>query len=284
MGTRTMACGLVLATLACSSKPRLPTRARGDLALEVGGDVKHGPFRLGDADLAELEQGEVRGVRPASGHPATYQGVDVARLESRLELTKNADTLEVRSADGRTAAIPLSVVRQLHPELAARADGAPLQGRELAWPNVDHFGLATDPRAPLWWVARVVRLDLVAWADVYGRALRLPPGAPAGALAGARTFGDRCIGCHGLRGAGGAIGPDLAKGGDFTRPEPLGAALQGHPGWPGPGLAAPSEARVPELAAFLRTVAAAGEVDAEDEPAPEATSGPPPPPLPPLPP
>jgi mono/diheme cytochrome c family protein len=278
MGTRTTISSLLLATLACSSGPRLPTSARGAVALEIGGDVKGGPFRLGEADLAGLRQGKVLGVHPAAGHPVTYEGVDLSRLEERLELTKGADTLVVRAADQRTVAIPLTVVRQLRPVLALRADGTPLPERELAWPSVEHFGLSTDPRAPLWWMGRVVRMDFVAWEDVYGKALRLPPGAPEGALAGARSFGARCIGCHGMRGAGGASAPDLARGGAFTQPARLAALLPGHPGWSGPGLAAPVPARIPELAAFLRTVAQVGEGDGADEPKaepqPESTPAP----------
>ncbi len=266
----------------CSSGPRLPSSARGAVLLEVGGDVKGGPFRLGQADLAGLAQREVRGVDP-SGRDATWKGVDLAKLEERVELTKGADTLVARSGDGRSAAIPLSVVRQLRPVLALSSGGAGLAAPALAWPYVEHFGLRTDPRAPQWWVDHVVRIDFVAWADVYGRALRIPEGAPAGALAGARTFATRCIGCHGMRGAGGSVGPNLSKGGAWTEPESLRSVLAGHPGWTGPGLVPPAEERIPELAAFLRTVAIAGEPDEEpSEPAPSGPSGPAVPPAGPL--
>lgn len=277
MGTRTIACVTLLAALACSAGLRLPKAAKGDLALEIGGDVRGGPFRLGEPDLAALPQRKLEGVNPAAGRQATYEGLDLARLEEGLELTKGADTLVVRSADRRSAAIPLSVVRQLRPVLALRADGANLPARELAWPNVEHFGVGTDARAPLWWMGRVVKLELVAWAEVYGRALRLPPGAPAGALSGARTYASRCIGCHGVRGAGGAFGPDLSKGGGWAQEEKLRAVLAAHPGWAGPGLSTPDAARIPELSAFLRALAIAGPDDADEADGPAA-----PEPVPPL--
>jgi mono/diheme cytochrome c family protein len=244
------------------------------VVLEVGGDVKGGPFRLGEADLAALKQGKVHGVDP-SGRDASWEGVDLSQLEERVELTKGADTLVVRSADRQATAIPLSVVRQLRPVVALRAGGGSLPAPTLAWPNVEHFGRRTDPRAPQWWVERVVRVDFVVWAEVYGRALHVPEGAPQGALAGARTYGTRCIGCHGMRGAGGAVGPDLAKGGDWTQPEKLRGILTGHPGWVGPGLIPPAEERIPELAAFLRTVALVGGAEDEAEPPPSEAPAPP---------
>lgn len=272
MGSRALIVGSLLAGMACSSGPRLPTTARGAVVLEVGGAVKGGPFRLGEADLARLEQRKVRGADPA-GREATWEGVDLVKVADRVELTGGADTLVVRGDDRRAAAIPLSVLVQLRPILALRADGARLAAPALAWPNVEHFGIRTDPRAPQWWVAKVVRLEFVAWAEVYGHALRVPEGAPTGALAGARTFGTRCIECHGMRGAGGSAGPDLARGGAWTEVERLRAALAGHPGWSGDGRVPPVAARIPELAAFLRTVAAVGDADeppdADPEPEPQ---------------
>jgi len=262
----TSAAVLLGLSLACSTGPRLP-KATGEAALEVDGDVRGGPFRLTQADVEALHPGKARGVDPADGRAAVWEGPDLAALEERVELEKGADTLVVRSADGQAVAIPLTVVRQLHPILAERADGHPLPAAQLAWPNVAHHGMDTDPRAPLWWVRRVVKIDFVSWERAYGRALRLPEGAPRGALAGARAYGMRCIGCHGLRGAGGAAGPDLAKGGPFTDPARLRELLRGHPGWEAPDvLAPPADERAGELAAFLRTIAAAPpEAEAEGE-------------------
>ncbi len=270
MGTRTTPWALLLLPLlACSGGPLLPRTARGEVVLEVGGEVKHGPFRLGAADLDALRQATIRGANPATGREAEYRGADLGLLEDRVELTKGADTLVVRSADGRAMPVPLSVLRQLHPVLARGEDGS----YALAWPNVEHFGLRTDPRARLWWVDRVVRMDFVPWAQAYGRALRVPIGAPVEALAGARTYGARCIGCHGLRGAGGKVGPDLSKGGPFTDVAKLRSVLADHPGWTGPGLPTPPETSLPELATFLRIVPLAG--DDIDEAPKEDDVGPP---------
>lgn len=253
-----------VAGLACSSGPRLP-RTADAVALEVGGAVKGGPFRLSEADVAALPEGEVRGVDPRTGQVAQYQGLALAELEERVELERGADTLVLRSAGGEEIPIPLSVVRQLRPVLASRADGAALEARMLAWPNVAHHGLNTDPRAPLWWVRRVVKVDFVPWHGVYGKALRIPEGAPRGALAGARTFGARCIGCHELRGTGGANGPALEQGGAFTEPARLRAILADHPGVGGGGVPAPAPERVEELAVFLRVIATTRPEDGDGE-------------------
>jgi mono/diheme cytochrome c family protein len=244
-----------VAGLACSAGPRLP-RTSDAVALEVGGAVKGGPFRLSEADVAALPRAEVRGVDPRTGQAATYHGLALAELEERVELERGADTLVLHAAGGEEIPIPLSVVRQLRPVLASRADDARLEARVLAWPNVAHHGLNTDPRAPLWWVRRVVKVDFVSWPRVYGKALRIPEGAPRGALAGARTFGARCIGCHELRGTGGANGPGLEQGGAFTEPARLRAILADHPGVGGTGLPAAAPERVDEVAAFLKVIAA----------------------------
>lgn len=254
----------VVAGLACSSATQLP-RTAGPVALEIAGDVKGGPFRLSEADLAALPQGEVRGIDPRTGQVASYEGLALAALEERVELERGADTLIVRSADGEAMPIPLAVVRQLRPVLAARADGAALDARVLVWPNVAHHGLNNDPRAPLWWVKRVVKIEFVPWFLEYGDALRVPEGAPNGALAGARTFGSRCIGCHEIRGKGGANAPTLEKGGPFTDPARLRTMLIGHPGASGPNLAPPAEERIEELATFLRVIAVTPAEDESDD-------------------
>ncbi|HYD39191.1 MAG TPA: hypothetical protein VEB43_00045 [Anaeromyxobacter sp.] len=256
-----------VAGLACSSGPRLP-RTSDAVALEVGGAAKGGPFRLSEADVAALPRGEVRGVDPRTGQAAQYEGLALAALEERVELERGADTLVLRSAGGEEVPIPLSVVRQLRPVLASRADGEALEARVVAWPNVAHHGLNTDPRAPLWWVRQVVGIDFVPWHRVYGKALRIPEGAPRGALAGARTFGSRCIGCHELRGTGGANGPALEQGGAFTEPARLRAILADHPGVGSAGLPAPAPERIEELATFLKVIAATRPEEGEEpEPA-----------------
>ena len=257
---------LLLLTLACSVGTRLPRAPRGQEVLQVRGAMKGVPFRLGQADLDGLKQGKVRGTDPTTGRDATYQGVDLAALLDRLELTGGADTMVLRTADRQAMPVPLSVVRELRPVLAASADGAPLGTRLVAWPNVAHHGLTSDPRAALWWARNVVALEYVSWARGMGRALHLPEGAPAGALAGATAFGERCLGCHRVHQAGGTNGPDLARAGEAPSADKLAAVLPGHPGWAGPGAAPPRPELVSQLAAFLWTAARTTEDDLEPVP------------------
>jgi mono/diheme cytochrome c family protein len=262
---------LLLLALACSVGTRLPRSPRGQEVLQVRGALKGAPFRLGEADLASLRQGKVRGVDPVTGRDAIYEGVDLGALLDRLDPSAGVDTLVVRTADRRAVAVPFSVLRELRPVLAGRAGGAPLEGgRLVAWPNVAHHGLTTDPRASLWWARDVVALEYVAWARVFGRALRLPEGAPAGALAGANAFASRCLACHRIRQAGGGNGPDLAGAGPVPTVEKLAAVLPDHPGWTNSGTA-PGPEVVPQLAAFLGAVARTpaedvGDLEPEDLP------------------
>ena len=268
----TAATTLLLLALGCSTGSRLPHGPSGPEVLQVRGALKGAPFRLGEADLATLRQGKVRGIDPATGREATYQGVDLGALLDRLDLTGGADTLVLRTADHQAVPVPLSVVRELHPVLADRAEGEPLGARRVAWPNVAQHGLGSDPRASLWWAQKVVALEYVSWVRTFGRALALPEGAPAGALAGAGTYGDRCLACHRVREAGGMNGPELARGGASPSADRLTAILPGHPGWSSPGAAPPRPQAVSELAAFLWTVARTPAEDAiepvPDPPAP----------------
>ncbi len=253
--TRSSLSTLLLLAVACSVGTRLPRSPRGQEVLQVRGELKGAPFRLGEADLASLKQGKVRGVDPVTGRDATYEGVDLAALLDRLDSSAGIDTLVVRTADRRAVAVPFSVLRELRPVLAARAGGAPLEGRLVAWPNVAHHGLNTDPRAALWWARDVVALEYVSWARAFGRALRLPEGAPVGALAGATAFASRCLACHRIRQAGGGNGPDLARAGLAPTVEKLAGVLPDHPGWASSGAEAPPPEVVSQLAAFLGTVA-----------------------------
>lgn len=261
---------LLLAPLACSAGSRLPRTASGGEVLEVRGAVKGAPFHLGEPELASLKQGKVRGVDPVTGREAVYEGLDLAALEDRVELAGGADTLVFRTEDGQAVAVPLPVIRELKPVLARPAE-APSAGELLvAWPNLAHHGLTSDPRAALWWARRVVALEYAAWAKVYGRALRLPEGAPAGARAGATAFGARCLACHGLRGAGGRKAADLTRTARISTAGELASVLPGHPGWASPGAAAPPPELIPHLAAFLDAAARAPPEEAgaeEREPA-----------------
>ncbi len=247
------------------------------------GALKGAPFRLGEADLEALPQRKIRGLDPVTGREDVYQGVDLAALEERLELTGGADTLVVHTADRRAVPIPLSRVEELRPVLAARAGGGALAERLVAWPNVERHGLTSDPRAALWWARKVVALEYVSWERVYGRALRIPEGAPAGALAGAGAFGARCMACHRIRSAGGGNGPELVSGSQAPTRERLAAILPVHPGQPAARGGPPIPQLASQLAAFLWTVAHAPPEEAEPEPEPEPAQPPPPPPAPLLP-
>jgi hypothetical protein len=269
--TRTTLSTLLLVTVAwgCSTGTRLPHTTHGQEVLEIRGSIKGAPFRLGEADVEALDSGKVRGLDPVTGREATYEGMDLSALLDRLDLTGDADTVIVRTDDRQAVPVPLSLVRELRPVLAARADGAPLPARLVAWPNIAHHGLTTDPRAALWWARKVVALEYVSWATAIGRALRIPEGAPAGALVGAAIFGSRCLACHRIREAGGADGPELTQAGRAPTAEALAAKLPGHPGWTSQGTAPPRPEAISQLATFLWTVARAPDDKEEDEPEPE---------------
>jgi mono/diheme cytochrome c family protein len=229
------------------------------VVLEVRGAVKGGPFQLGAADLAALRQRTVRGADPASpaSAEARWAGVDLAALlADHLELTGDADTVVFRTADGMAVPVPISVIGQLLPVLADRADGQPLPERVVAWPSAAQPGMASDPRAPGWWARRVTALELVSGPRVLGRALHVPEAAYPGARAGAAIFGQRCLPCHRVQGGGGERGPELTRVTDRLALAELRRKLEAHPGWHIPGQAEPSPQAAAQLDAFLRTVAA----------------------------
>ena len=83
--------------------------------------------------------------------------IDFARR--RVCLSAATELISGFGAPARTAIpIPLTVIRQLKPVLADRADGTRLATKILAWPTEHQQGLATDPRAATWW-AREFDLD-----------------------------------------------------------------------------------------------------------------------------
>jgi mono/diheme cytochrome c family protein len=248
-----------LLLVACSSSggPRLPSRAQGEPVLEVRGALKSGPHALGRADLAALPQGTVRGVDPATGREALWEGVSLAAIVSeRVELEKGADTVVVRTADGGAVPIPLTVVRTFKPVIADRADGAQIASPLIAWPSREQRGLESEPRATGWWARDVVALELVVWEATFAEALAAPEGASDAARRGAGWYGERCINCHELRGVGGARGPDLTTVAARLRPGALSALLERHPGWYGLPGDPPSAEDADELWSFLRAVAA----------------------------
>ncbi|HEY6098154.1 MAG TPA: hypothetical protein VIW03_01900 [Anaeromyxobacter sp.] len=251
--------GLLLAALAaCSSGPRLPRAAEGAPALTVGGAVRGGPFALGRADLERLPRRGVHGVDPSSGREALWEGTSVVEMVSRrVELQRGADVAIVRTADRAAIAIPLTVIRQLKPVLADRADGVRFAPSVLAWPTLEQRGLETDPRAALWWARDVIAFDLVDWQKTFGAALATPDGAPDGARRGSASYGERCIGCHRMRGVGGDRGPELTTVAARIRQAPFAALLEKHPGWKGTGGDPPGEQGARELWSFLHAVSAA---------------------------
>jgi hypothetical protein len=126
---------IVLGLLAaCTGSSRLPTTAQGPTVLEVRGALKKGPFALGRADVERLPRRSVRGVDPATGRSATWEGASLAAIVSdRVDLAKGADTVVVRTADRAAIPIPLTLIRQWKPALADRADGVRLASAVLAW-------------------------------------------------------------------------------------------------------------------------------------------------------
>lgn len=251
---------LVVALLAsCSGGGRLPKAAQGTPLIAVRGAVKEGPFALGRADLEKLPRRGVHGVDPVSHREAIWEGTSVAEIVSRrVELMNGADVAIVRTADRSAIPIPLTVIRQLKPVLADRADGARLPSTILAWPTREQRGLESDPRAGLWWARDVVAFEIADWQRTYGVALATPDGAADGARRGSGWYGERCISCHRMRGVGGDSGPDLTTVAARIRQAPFAELLQRHPGWKGTGGEQPGEEAASELWAFLRAVAAAG--------------------------
>jgi mono/diheme cytochrome c family protein len=248
---------LSAAAAACSSRPRLPATPHGDPVVEVRGALRGGPYVLGRADLEKLPRLEVVGEEPRSRRSAVWEGTSVAALVSeRVELRKGADTVIVRTADRAAIPVPLTMIRQLKPVLADRADGARLGASVLAWPTAHQQGLQTDPRAGTWWARDVIAFDVVEWQRTFGPALAAPDGAADGARRGASLYGDSCITCHRLRGVGGERGPDLTNVASRLRPAAFTALLPSHPGWRERGITELGPEAASALWTFLRAVAA----------------------------
>ena len=248
---------LVVAAWACAPKELLPRTAQGTQVVEVRGAVRSGPHALGRADLAKLPRLKVRGVDPRTGRSAEWEGPSLSVLVSdRVELKRGADTVLVRTLDGAATPIPLPIIRQLRPVLADKVDGAPLAVPEIAWPNADQGGLATDPRAASWWARDIVAFELVDWQRTFGPVLSPPEGAADAARRGAGVYAESCIECHKLRGQGGQRGPDLTTVASRLGPEAFTALLPSHPGWKERRLRdSPDPESATELWAFLRAVA-----------------------------
>ena len=253
--------GFLLLTVvaACSSKPpRLPASPQGTALIEVLGAVKGGPHALGSADLERLPRLTIKGAEPRTGRVTEWEGNSVAALVSdRVDLKKGADTAIVRTAARAAIPVPLTVIRQLKPVLADRADGVRLATRVLAWPTVEQNVLASDPRLFAWWARDVVAFEIVEWRQTFGPALAAPDGATDAARRGAGVYAESCIACHRMRGAGGERGPELTTVAARLRQPEFLSFLPGHPGWaerPAQDLAGDHAG---ELWTFLRAVAGA---------------------------
>lgn len=276
------AAAAVAAGGACGGARPRPAGSAGEVALAVQGRIAGGPARFTAADLAALPRRTLRGTDPRSGRTARYEGVALQKLlGEELEIERGADVAVVRGKGGYEVAIPLSVLRQHRPVLAESVEGAPAaEPLALAWPTEEAPGLRTDPRARWWWVEGVKEVEVLSWLATYGRALRVPEGAPDEARPGAEAFQTSCMMCHRVRGTGGSRGPELTESfGDGQARERLAASVSAHAGQgEASAIAELGAAPVRQIAAFLRAVALAGAGMPQEEPPPEP---PPPPPLPP---
>jgi mono/diheme cytochrome c family protein len=267
MRTRTSA--LLALASACALGPQLPREPTGARVLEVTGRIRGGPHGVGAGDLASWPRRSLRGTDPVSGRTAAYEGADLSALLAGVQRERGVDTVIVRTEGRLAAAVPLWIVWQFRPVLADRADGAPLPGLVLAWPNADQPGLGGDPRALSWWATGVVALELVEW-PVHARALAPPVGASPAARLGAGPFQARCLGCHVARGVGGGVGPDLTHVAERLDPDAFAMALRNHRAWPAsrPEVAPPAE-ETGRIHAYLAALGAAARAGVPDEPAEE---------------
>jgi mono/diheme cytochrome c family protein len=254
--------GLLLlsaAAAACSSGPRLPRAPEGAPVMEVTGAVKGAPFALGHADLARMPRLSVRGQEPRTGTAAVWEGVSVAALVSeRVNVRKGADTAIVRTADRAAIPVPLTMIRQLKPVLADRADGVRLGTKILAWPTEQQQGLATDPRSATWWARDVIAFEIVDWQRTFGPALAAPDGSADAARRGSAVYAESCVSCHRMRGVGGERGPELTTIAARLGAGAFASILAGHREWSErPPAETSSDVAASDVWSFLKYVALA---------------------------
>jgi len=266
---------VALLLLASCASPPIRKAAPGDLLTVEGKQVERGPIGFGAAELAAVPRRTLRGVDPRTGRGAAFEGVNLQELLADwLPLRRGADLVVFHGAGGVRVAVPFNAIRQNRPVLATLANGQPIAAWDegagpflLAWPNVEAPGLDTDPRQRWWWLRGVTRVEVVAWQEGYGKALRVPPGARDEARLGAEVFANQCMHCHRLRGVGGVAGPDLASSPGGQSPEALASLLRGHAAARS-GMASapdPSPTAAEQVGAFLQAVGTAGPDRPQDE-------------------
>jgi len=266
---------LTLLLLASCSTPPLRKAVPGDLLTFEGKHLERGPVGFGPAELAALPRRTLQGVDPRSGRAGAFEGVDLqAVLLDWIPLKRGADLVVFHGAGGLRVAVPMNALRQHRPVLATVAGGKPVGEWDpgagpllLAWPSLESPGLDTDPRQRWWWVRGVTRIDVVAWQEAYGKALRVPPGARDEARLGAEVFASQCLHCHRLRGVGGEAGPDLTAAPAAPSGDALATLLRGHlaarsgmASAPDPGPAAAAQ-----VDSFLQALRVAGPDRPQDE-------------------
>jgi mono/diheme cytochrome c family protein len=285
---RTLLAALASSLLACAPV-RGPRPADGEIALSVEGKVEGGPLYLTRAEAGRLPRRSFLAREPVTGREVRFEGISLAALlDDQARPEKRADIAVIRARDGGAVDIPLVRIRELSPVLADRAYGWPVAvwAREarvpaetwvLAWPNLDQPGLDSDPRARWWWATGVRRVVLESWLATYGKALRVPAGAPDGAQRGAEDVQLHCMACHRVRGAGGERGPDLTGALKDRTPAAFAGSVRPHALerglLPGPE----GEAALLRIATFLRSIHASFTPTSTDEQAqPEEVPEPPP--------
>jgi hypothetical protein len=278
---------LAASLLACSSARPFPTRGQPVVSFE--GKVEKGPHVVGVDDLKTLPRRAFLATAPFGGPPARFEGMSIASfLADAIELKHEADLAIFRGEGGRTAAVPLAAIRQLKPVLADTVDGGPVSGwrkeaapLQLAWPLQEWPGIESDPRLRWWWVGAVTKVELASFAESYGKALRVPPGASDAARLGADVLATSCMACHRLRDTGGTKGPELtaALAGE---PKAFATAMREHLRSASGQASAPEipPAAAGQVLAFLRAVELAArpedEVKEERPDLPPAVPGRPP--------
>jgi hypothetical protein len=274
---RTPLAALAAAFLACAPA-RGPRPPEGDISLSVEGKVEDGPLYLTWAQAERLPRRSFRSREPISGREVRFEGISLAALlDDQARPEKRADIAVLRTRSGVAVVVPLVRIRELRPVLADRADGKPMAewAREanlpgetwvLAWPNLDQPGLDFDPRARWWWATGVSRVVLESWLATYGKALRVPEGAPDDARRGAEDLQLHCMPCHRVRGAGGERGPSLPEAVTERTPAAFADSVRPHAQVRGLPPGSEGDEALLRIASFLGAIRAGGTTGGTDSP------------------